>query len=287
MIDQDRLDEKIQELLKTLYEKRLATLEKLTLTSLVNKNPYLYRSIGLDAPSVFVKKLLDARISSSDETIFGNELFEPLALWAAQETSSGFGRTVTIGAGAGQDIAIEDATSYIALSVKSGKKIFNSQSIKGQNTEFVALQTRVRKSGKNFRAIVGYGYGRKNTKAASTIEKIAGQSFWKLITNEDEFYVRIQQSIGKFSENHYKTYSQITLKKTASLLEQFTHNFVDGNGINWEKLISFNSSTSNPKRLLSTKKKVKEKKRSTAKQSSSTAHAQLTFSTPLIEILTA
>ena len=60
-------------------------LRELTLNDLLNKNPYLYRSDGIQRPGHLLDGLLIARISSSDETIFGNEFFEPLALWVAGE----------------------------------------------------------------------------------------------------------------------------------------------------------------------------------------------------------
>ena len=60
-------------------------LRELTLNKLLNKNPYLYRSDGIQRPGHLLDGLLIARISSSDETIFGNEFFEPLALWVAGE----------------------------------------------------------------------------------------------------------------------------------------------------------------------------------------------------------
>ena len=91
MISKSALDRKVAELLAVLYERRFAQLNALTLTKLLNKNPYLYRAIGIQRPDDFLDGLLDARISSSDETIFGNEFFEPLALWAAGCAQSGKG----------------------------------------------------------------------------------------------------------------------------------------------------------------------------------------------------
>ncbi len=69
MIRKESLDAKVAELLDVLYVRRFAQLQALTLTNLLNKNPYLFRAIGIQRPDHFLDGLLSARISSSDETI--------------------------------------------------------------------------------------------------------------------------------------------------------------------------------------------------------------------------
>ena len=146
MIEQLALDREVGRLLEVLYAKRFASLEKLSLQTLLSKNPYLYRALGESEPVSLIKQMLIARVSSSDETIFGNDFFEPLAIYAAKSAFTGKQNcTVTVGAGAGQDIAVETASEYLAISVKSGTNIFNSQSQKGQSSEFNALQARMKK----------------------------------------------------------------------------------------------------------------------------------------------
>lgn len=252
MIEQLKLEARVGELLEILYAKRFNSLEGLTLTKLLNKNPYLYRSIGISNPSDFIEQLLLARISSSDETIFGNDFLEPLALWSARESDqhAGGDRSVTVGAGAGQDIAIETAHAYLAISVKSGKNIFNSQSNKGQSTEFDELQSRLKKLNKQFRRIIGYGYGRKINKTVSTTERIAGQMFWELLTGEVDYFLRIARAIGKFAESHGEAYKKQFETKKLQLLRVFMLNYVDEDGlILWDAVVTFNSSKDRPKRL--------------------------------------
>lgn len=256
MIDQIALNGEVGRLLGKLYARRFAALDGLKLTKLLNKNPYLYRAVGINESARLIEQMLVAFVSSSDETIFGNEFFEPLALWSAREStakSEGL-RTVTVGGGAGQDIAIETATAYLAISVKSGKHIFNSQSNKGQSSEFDALRARMKKLGKEFQPVIGYGYGRKNEpKKISTVEKLAGQKFWALLTGEDGFYLRITSSIGQFSGDHGAEYTLAIDRKRNQLLREFVINFVDQDGsINWSEIARFNSSADRAKRLVQT-----------------------------------
>lgn len=249
MISKSALDRKVAELLAVLYERRFAQLNALTLTKLLNKNPYLYRAIGIQRPDDLLDGLLDARISSSDETIFGNEFFEPLALWAAGAAKIP-ARTVSVGAGAGQDISIESATEYFAISVKSGKNIFNSQSDKGQKTEFDQLEARLKKLKKAFHKVVGFGYGRQAApKVEKAIMKKAGQDFWELLTGETDFYVRISDAISKPAAIHKATFDEALHKKHSELLRQFMIEFVEIDGtVRWNRVVEFNSARTRPAR---------------------------------------
>ena len=251
MISEVVLQNKIGELLATLYGKRIAALNKLKLSDLLNKNPYLYRALGASRSNEFIEQLLVARVSSSDETIFGNDFFEPLAIFAAQQAqlSKEKPANVSVGAGAGQDIAIESALEYLAIAVKSGTNIFNSQSEKGQSAEFQALQARMKKLGKMFRPIVGYGYGRKSeAKRASPVEKVAGQKFWELLTGESDFYLRISRCMETFATAHAGAFQQVLNTKQDALLREFMIDFVDDLGsINWDAIVTFNSGAEKPK----------------------------------------
>lgn len=251
LMSEPLLREEIGRLLGILYGKRFAAIDKLNLARLLNKNPYLYRALGISDSSEFIMQLMVAFVSSSDETIFGNDFLEPLAIFAARNaTASGDdSRSVTVGAGAGQDIAIETATSYLAISVKSSKNIFNSQSAKGQDSEFTALKARLKKLNKAFRPIIGYGYGRKSTRKASNVEKLAGQVFWHLLTGESDFYLRISAAMESFSGEHGQAYKIVFEKKHQQLLREFMINYVDNEGaIHWENVVAFNSAEVKPKK---------------------------------------
>ena len=67
------------------HDKRLESLNKLRLTDLLRrKNPYLFRSKNLVIASDLVKSLLDAYLSSQEETLFGDFL-EGLAIYVAEQ----------------------------------------------------------------------------------------------------------------------------------------------------------------------------------------------------------
>lgn len=226
-------------------------LRELTLNELLNKNPYLYRSVGIQRPDHLLDGLLIARISSSDDPIFGNEFFEPLALWAAGEAQLP-GRQVSVGAGAGQDISIELATEYFAIAVKSGKNIFDSQSDKGQKTEFDQLEARLKKLKKAFHKVVRFGYGRHaKPKGEKPILTKAGQDFWELLTGESDFYIRVSAAISEPAAIHKAAFDEALLKKHSELLRQFMIDFVDSDGtVRWNSVVEFNSARARPARRM-------------------------------------
>lgn len=252
MISDALLTQKVGELLATLYQKRFSALQELKLGDLLKKNPYLYRALGATRATEFIEQMLVARISSSDETIFGNDFFEPLAIFAAQQAQNGRATpaVVTVGAGAGQDIAIETAQEYLAISVKSGTNIFNSQSEKGQSAEFNQLQARLKKLGKMFRPIIGYGYGRKAArKTVSPVERLAGQQFWELLTADADFYLRISRAMESFASEHAAAFRSALDTKQDALLREFMIHFVEETGsIRWDTVVAFNSGAKTPKR---------------------------------------
>ncbi len=250
MIEKKLLDAKVSELLTLIQTKRLTSLGKLTLTVLLNKNPYLYQSLGLTRPEDFVDALLAARVSSSDETIFGNDFFETLALWSAKSADV-IGRTVNVSSAAGADVEIQDDHYYYAISVKSGKNIFNSQSTKGQSTEFTANQGRMKKLGKSFLPLIGYGYGRKKHDPDAMVDKKAGQDFWALLTLEEDFYLRISDSISIFATAHKKSFDASYELKRAMLVKEFMIDFTNELGVvEWKKVVQFNSASIKPKRTV-------------------------------------
>jgi len=248
MINGKSLEKQLGELLDIFYAKRKGTLQNLQLIpTLKRKNPYLYRATGVATGSEIIKQVMAAFISSSDETIFGNEFFEPLAKWAAAESAkTRENTTVTVGSAAGVDIAVEDAVCYIALAVKSGTKVFNTQSRSQQKTDFQVLRSRLSKIKKQFRSVVGYGYGRKGKRisAARNYEEVAGQDFWELVTGEADFYLRIMKHMEEKPKEHAAEFKTELAKTENRLVREFLFHFSNDDGsIDWDKLTKFNSGT--------------------------------------------
>lgn len=250
IIDAALLENKIGELLDTFYSKRSVALNDLELVkTLKRKNPYLYRAVGVGDASEIVEEILRAHVSSSDETLFGNEFFEPLAKWVAQQANPN--HTVNTSDGEGVDVTITTATSVMPIAVKSGVNVFNADSKKKQGENFSALNKRLLKLALHFDPVVGYCYGRKQQSAKSKVNfrELAGQAFWGLITKEDDFYLRIVRLMGEKPIEHRPSFQLSFDHAKNRFAKEFLLDFSDENGaINWDKLLEFNSGIEKPKR---------------------------------------
>lgn len=260
------LEAEIMKLLDAFYKKRSAALNDLKLiNTLKRKNPYLYRATGVADASEIVEEILRAYISSSDETLFGNEFFEPLAKWVAQQANPG--HAVATSHGEGIDISIETDTSIMAIAVKSGVNVFNADSKKKQGENFSALNKRLHKLALHFDPVVGYCYGRKQQSSRSRVNfrELAGQAFWELITGENDFYLRIVRLMGEKPIEHHQEFQQAFDQAKNRFAKEFLIDFSDDLGaIHWDKLLEFNSGTERPKKA----KKVVKKESADESQTS-------------------
>src|SRR5260221_551993 len=106
----------IQKNIGDFHRSRIQSLEKLKLTEIVQrKNPYLFRAKNIVTASDLVQAILDARLSSSEEGLFGNFL-EELAIFVAKNAGGGVKSAIK-----GIDIElVRDGVRYL-IAVKSGK----------------------------------------------------------------------------------------------------------------------------------------------------------------------
>jgi Type II restriction endonuclease EcoO109I len=229
-----KLEQLIDSLLDTFYSRRIKKLNTLKLKeTLTRKNPYLYKATGVEKASEIVQEILTAYMSSSDEGIFGDAFFEPLA--EAVAVNGRVSETVGI------DVISEEEIRYKAIAVKSGPSVFNSTSRTKQIEYFKELRSRVQKRDKIFDAVVGYGYGKKQSDNGD-FREIAGQAFWEELTGDSEFYLKIIDLMGQKPQKHLPEY----LKAFDAAVNRFTGEFIndfckpDGT-INWEKIVRFNS----------------------------------------------
>lgn len=67
------------------HDKRLARLQTLSLNKVLKrKNPYLFKAKNVLTAQDLIKSILDAHLSSQEETIFG-EFLENLAIYISEE----------------------------------------------------------------------------------------------------------------------------------------------------------------------------------------------------------
>ena len=223
--------------LDEFYISLIDRLGKLNIKAVMRrKNPYLFRAKAMNGASQIVDALLSALVSSSEETIFGNVFFEPIATAAAQGQKA---------LAEGVDIMVERNDTIYAIAVKSGTSVFNASSRKKQEQNFMAAQKLANQAKKRLVPIVGYGYGRKkpsNKGLPKFYMELAGQDFWTELTGDDEFYLKLIRFMETLPEKYIEDFDTAYQKAANKLVREFTNEFrLEDGSIDWEKLVKFNS----------------------------------------------
>ena len=241
-IGSKKLQDLITAKLNEFHKRRIAKLDGLKLKHILKrKNPYLFKAIGTQSAPELIESLLTAYMSSSDETIFGDVVFEPIALALCAGGTS---------PSEGVDLAIESDDKYLAVSVKSGPNPFNSSQRKKQNEQFLSLRSRVQKLHKEYDALLGYCYGQKSIPANKTkvYRENAGQEFWSEITGDKNFYLKLIKEMKEdVIDVHKREYGDSWDKAVNRYVREFTNEFCKSNGsIDWVRLTEFNSGAKLP-----------------------------------------
>lgn len=225
------------------HEKRLQSLKELKLERiLARKNPYLFKAKHIETAPDLVKQLLDAHLSSQEETIFGDFL-ESLAIHVCSQVYGGRKSNAE-----GIDLEFDREDIRYIVSIKSGPNWGNASQIKKMREHFKQAR-RIYGQKKHLIAVNGCCYGRDSKPEKGDYQKLCGQSFWELVSGDQNMYHEIIEPLGheakKRNEEFSKAYARVINLFTAHFLVDFCQE--DG-GIDWQKLVSFNSATVKPKK---------------------------------------
>lgn len=237
----DELESLIGQCLRGFYERRLQKVRELKLQAFLRrKNPYLFRALGIRKASEIVERLLADYISASDETIFGDAFFEPIARIASGGKASD---------AEGVDFVLESEERIVAVAVKSGPNPYNASQKKRQSQEFLAVRSRLYKLHKQFDPVLGHAYGRVKSKPSKDLiyRRSSGQAFWHEITGDPDFYLKLVRLMKEEPAKHRKEYAPAwdaaINRFTAEFIKDFC--FPDGS-MDWEKLVRFVSENKAP-----------------------------------------
>jgi hypothetical protein len=182
--------------------------------------------------------LLDAYLSSSEETIFGDYL-EELAIFINSETFGGQKSSA-------QGIDLEftrDGIRYI-VSIKSGPNWGNSSQIKKLQLDFknAAKTLRTSNSRLHIQAVNGCCYGRGANEDKGDYRKLCGQSFWEFISGNDTLYTDLIEPLGHQARQRNMEFEEKYSRVVNLFVQEFLQNFCTLSGdIDWPKLVAFNS----------------------------------------------
>ncbi len=140
---------------------------------------------------------------------------------------------------------VERGDAIYAIAVKSGTSVFNADSRKKQEQNFIAAGKLAQQAKKRFVPIIGYGYGVKKTSNRGLPKfytELAGKKFWEELTGDKEFYVKLVRFMGKLPEKYAEEFETSYQKASNRLLREFTQEYCRPDGeIDWEKIVRFNS----------------------------------------------
>jgi hypothetical protein len=229
----------------TFHAKRIQSLDGLKLTQVLKrKNPYLFKAKYVLTADEIVRGIVDAHISSNEETIFGDWL-EGLAIFINGKVYSGRKSGIT-----NIDLEFDDSGIRNIVTIKSGPNWGNSSQIAKMVTDFKTAKKTLRTSNSklNIVAVNGCCYGRDNQPDKGDYYKYCGQKFWEFISGDPNLYTELIEPLGhkakERNDDFMKSYSQMINKFT----KEFTTDFCDKDGaIQWDKLVKLNSATVEPK----------------------------------------
>lgn len=229
-MDTAALETAISESLEKFHKQRLQAAQNLKALIVLKKNPYLYRALGYEVAADLMRALLESHLKESDETIFGNTFFEPLALLASGGHPS---------EAPGVDIVKEMEHKTLAIAVKSGPNVFNASQKRRQNAEFNSLRSRLQKTQRAFDPLLGHGYGRfvQGPTDDKNYRDSSGQVFWEEITGDADFYLKLTRLMKEVPLKHKQEFdvgwAAIVNRLTMEFSKLFC--FPDGH-IDWERL---------------------------------------------------
>lgn len=229
----------VEQNIGTFHQKRIQSLDLLKLSQVLKrKNPYLFKAKYVLTAEQIIRGLVDAHISSNEETIFGDWL-EGLAIFINQKVYNGWKSGIT-----GIDLEFDKENIRYIVAIKSGPNWGNSSQIAKMVTDFKTAKKALRTSNSqlNITAVNGCCYGRDNKADKGDYYKYCGQRFWEFISGDAELYTGIIEPIGhkarEKNDDFMESYSQMINKFT----KEFANDFCGDNGsIDWINLVKFNS----------------------------------------------
>ena len=200
----------VEEHIGVFHQKRIQSIDKLKLSKILKrKNPYLFKAKYVLTAEQIIKGIVDAHISSSEETIFGDWL-EGLAIFICNKVYGGTKSGIE-----GIDLEFDFNDVRYIITIKSGPNWGNAPAIKKMISGFKTAKKTLRTSNSqlNIVAINGCCYGQDKNPDKGDYFKYCGQRFWEFISGNEELYIQIIEPLGtKAKEKNDEFIKKIEIK---------------------------------------------------------------------------
>ena len=233
------------DVIKPFYEIRLQRLASATLADISKrKNPYLFKAKNIETAGDLAKGVLDAFLSSQEETLFG-DLMENLAIHVCEEVFNG--KKAEEGKYRSVDLIFDrDGKTHI-VGIKSGPNWGNSDQVNILKRNLKAAKKLLRAGlGKSHIVSVnGCMYGKDNRPHKVNKDpdlsyyKICGQAFWELISGDDQLYKKIIQPLDKEAKKRDEIFKTLYVKKINEMTKDVVNLFYTKESLDWDKIIDY------------------------------------------------
>ncbi len=235
--------EYVEQNIGSFHTKRIASLDSLRLSKVLKrKNPYLFKAKNVLTAEQIVRGILDAHISSNEETIFGDWL-EGLAIFINNKVYGGWKSGIK-----GVDLEFDKDNIRYIVNIKSGSNWGNSSQISKMISDFKTAQKTLRTSNSrlNIACVNGCCYGKDRNPDKGDYFKYCGQRFWEFISGDEHLYTEIIEPLGHKAKEKNEEFMEAYSKRINMFTLEFGNRFCKKNGeIDWKMLVAFNSSGEN------------------------------------------
>lgn len=238
---QDYYDFLAERVVTPFYYERLMYLRcAMSLSDILSrKNPYLLKAKNIVSPDELVRSIVDAFLSSQEETMFGNKL-EAFAIYISAKLYGGSKSELP-----SIDLEFERDNVYYIVGIKSGVNWGNSDQVNRMKDNFKAARKFLIGRG-NIVAVNGCIYGKdgkpfkENPDKDKSYYKYAGQDFWNFISGDDDLYREIIKPIDEEARTRDEEFKRTYDGKVNSMVKEFSNIFLADDGlINWVKLVDY------------------------------------------------
>jgi len=234
------------DVIQPFYKIRLDRLKSASLAIIAKrKNPYLFKAKNIDTAGDLAKAILDAFLSSQEETIFG-DLMENLAVHVCSKVFGG--RKAEEKKYKSVDLIFSRDKKFYIVSIKSGPNWGNSDQINAMRKNFKSARKiiQIELGARSIIAVNGCMYGRdKNPHKVSrknpalSYHKICGQPFWELISGDDQLYKKIIQPLDKEAKKRDETFKKLYVRKINEMTKDIVNLFYTKDNLDWDKIIDY------------------------------------------------
>ncbi|RKE03484.1 PmeII family type II restriction endonuclease [Marinifilum flexuosum] len=239
MLDLTEVTNYVENHIGDFHQKRIDSLANLKLKKVLKrKNPYLFKAKNVLTANDIVKGIVNAHVSSNEETIFGDWL-EGLAIFINSKVYGGWKSGIE-----GIDLEFDLNGARYIVAIKSGPNWANSTSLKKLKEYYKSAGKALRtgNSGINVISVNGCCYGKDNNPDKGDYYKYCGQQFWEFISGEENLYKDIIEPLGYKAKERNDEFKKSYSKMINKFTKEFIIEFCDDDGaINWGKILELNS----------------------------------------------